>query len=74
MECMVKHILLRQDEKLVKPIKAKNKMDKLLFHKILNIVSGVTICILCIFLCLRSCTSPDVTQAPLVHTDTIVVV
>lgn len=49
-------------------------MDKLLFHKILNIVSGVTICILCIFLCLRSCTSPDVTQTPLVHTDTIVVV
>ena len=49
-------------------------MDKLLFHKILNVVSGVTICILCIFLCLRSCTSPDVTQTPLVHTDTITIV
>lgn len=49
-------------------------MDKLLFHKILNVVSGVTICILCIFICLRSCTSPDVTQTPLVHTDTITIV
>lgn len=49
-------------------------MDKLLFHKILNIVSGVTICILCIFLCLRSCTSPECPQTSLVHTDTVVVV